>query len=301
MPSSALASFTFGDTNVRQPRLEVSAAGVALVTYSTSAGVTRHVLAWGATGAVAHPLSPPVAQQRFRVDYSGGWRSHHDARYWRTFRNACRPYAGPALPLEVAACTAPDGSYWALQSWQRNLPMRGYPPWTPTQSAYELHLSHWRGPLPVLDVTMAWTYQGAQQGLFGRFLYGGEPVYGTRTASASVDASFARNVSIDTFDSSYGSGWRHATQIATHVGDGGFCYSFVPQPPPAGYPSQDTHGNGLGTRLRVVADGPGVTPIVEWEGARLAGRFAPAANAAARAHFDAVLGGDAHCAPERPT
>jgi len=300
-PPPAGASFVFGDANVRHPQLEVSRAGIALVTYTTASGAVRHVLAWGASGAVAHPATPPVAQQQFRIDYSGGWKSHHDAGYWRTFRNACRPYSGPALPLLVAGCTAPDGSFWALQSWQRNLPMRGYAPWTAEQSAFELHLSHWSGPLPVLDVTMAWTYRGTQQGLFGRLLYRGQPVYGTRSTSSSVDDPWARNVSIDTFDSSYGSGWRHATQVSTDASDGGFCYTFVPQPPPAGYPSSDPRGDGLGSRIRVLAMGPGVTPIVQWVGSRLSGSFDPAANAAARSHFDAILGGDAHCAAERPS
>lgn len=301
LPGRASASYAFGDTNVRAPRLAVNGAGIALVTYVTATGTTRHVLAWGAVGGVAHPTSPPVAQQRFHLDYSGGWASRHDGSYWRTFRDACRPYGGPPLPFFVAGCTAPDGSEWALQRWQRNLPMRGYAPWTPAQSAVELHLSHWSGSLPVLDVTVAWTYGGVHQGIFGRFVYQGLPVYGAHTASSRSDDAFARNVSIDTYDSSYGAGWRHVTAVATDAGDGGFCYSFVPQPPPAGYPSNDTHGDGLGTRLRVVAMGPGVTPIVEWTGSRLPGSFDPGANAAARSRFDTELGADRHCASERPS
>ena len=39
----------------------------------------------------------------------------------------------------------------------------------------------------------------------------------------------------------------HDTAIGTHPKDGGFCYSFVPQAPPHGYPSTKPHGNGLGT------------------------------------------------------
>ena len=45
---------------------------------------------------------------------------------WPTFRNACAPYDGPALVYLVAACKAPDGSYWALQRWQRGLPLLGF-------------------------------------------------------------------------------------------------------------------------------------------------------------------------------
>jgi hypothetical protein len=63
-------------------------------------------------------------------------------------------------------------------------------------------------------------------------------VYGTRTASGRILDAFARNISIDTYDSDYGPGWRHDTAIATHLGNGGFCYSFVPQAPPPGYPGK---------------------------------------------------------------
>jgi hypothetical protein len=300
-PGSASGSFTFGDRNVRDPTLKVDRGGVALVTYATQAGAVRHVLAWGAVNAVAHPAAASAVQRRFLVDYSGGWRSRHDSRYWKTLRSACLPYSGPRLPFFVAGCTAPDGSYWALQRWRRNLPVRGYAPWTAAQRAVELQLSHWSGPLPVLDATMAWTYGGTLQGVFGRLLYRGQPVYGRRSPSSAVTDPWAREVSIDTFDSSFGSGWKHVTQIDTHTVDGGFCYSFVPQPPPAGYPSSATHGNGLGTRIRLEAIGPGVTPIVQWVGKRLEGPFSPARNGAARRHFDAILGGDHDCGPERPS
>jgi hypothetical protein len=301
LPARAAASYIFGDANVTAPQLAVNTHGVALITYTAPAGNVRHVLAWGAINGVPNPQSSDAAQAAFRLDYSGGWKSRHNARYWKTFRNACRPYDGPALPFLVTGCKASDGSYWALQSWQRNLPMRGYKPWLPAQSAYELHLSHWSGALPTLDVSMAWTYSGQQQGLFGRLVYRDQPVYGTRSTSARVRDAFARNVSIDTLDSSYGAGWQHGTQISTHAGNGGFCYTFVPQAPPAGYPSNDPRGNGLGRQIRVEAIGPGVTPIVQWIGNRLPSQYDPAANAKARAHFDAILGGDKHCAPERPS
>ena len=92
----------------------------------------------------------------------------------------------------MAACRAPDGSYWALQRWQRLLPMRGVDPWTRRQSAYELHVSHWTGPLPVLEVSPNWTYVGRWQGLFGRLTYLGRPVHGFRTPSATERDSYAR-------------------------------------------------------------------------------------------------------------
>lgn len=296
-PASVSASLILGDKDVTAPSLRVNAHGVALVEYTTGAGVRRHVLLSGAVNAFANPTIAP-RERAFRVDYSGGWKSRHDASYWRTFRNACRRYDGPPLPFLVAACKAPDNSYWALQAWRRNLPLRGFPAWTAEQKAVELHVSHWTGPLPVLEIDRHWTYGHAQQGFFGRLTYLSRPVYGTKTASAGTVDPFARNISIDTFDSDYGPGWRHDTAISTHTGDGGFCYSFVPQAPPAGYPSSKPRGNGLGELYRVSVIGPGVMPVIQWVGKRLT-RFDPVQQAAATARFDAILGSDRHCAPER--
>jgi hypothetical protein len=288
----------FGDLNTRNPTLKVDARGTALVEYTTAAGVRRHVLVWGAVNGLPHQTDPPTTQVRFSMDYSGGWKSQKDAGYWRTIRNHCSRYDGPALPFFVAGCKAPDGSYWALQAWQRNLPMRGFAPWTDKQRGVELHVSHWSGELPRLEVYRHWTYGRSTQGIFGRLTYRGRPVYGTRTASATVRDAFARNVSIDTFNSDYGRGWKHDTAIATHGGNGGFCYSFVPQAPPSGYPSTKPNGNGLGERHRVSAIGPGVTPIVQTVVPRLR-RYDAAAQRRATQRFDEILGTDRHCAPER--
>ena len=72
--------------------------------------------------------------------------------YWKTFGSTCLPYDGPALAWKIAACKAPDGSYWALQAWQRKLPNYGVPA-SGRAAGSELHLSHWTGALPVLAVT----------------------------------------------------------------------------------------------------------------------------------------------------
>ncbi len=83
---------------------------------------------------------PRARPSRRRPRPSSSWttpaagRAGSNPNYWRTFRDACRPYDGPALPLLITACKAPDGTYWALQAWQRNLPMRGFEPWTDWQT-----------------------------------------------------------------------------------------------------------------------------------------------------------------------
>jgi hypothetical protein len=298
VPPTAKGSLVLGDRNVRDPSLVVGADGVAVVSYTTTTGRLRHVLAWGAINGYPHQMDPPVTQAHFKLDYSGGWKSHGRATYWETIHDACSPYTGPALPFFVAGCTAPDGSYWALQRWQRNLPIGGFAPWTDAQKSVELHLSHWSGPLPMLEIYRHWTYGQTLQGFFGRLTYLGGAVYGTRTASASVNDTFARNISIDVFDSDFGSGWRHDTAISTDSGSGGFCFSFVAQAPPAGYPSSKPNGNGLGTRYRVSVSGPGVTPIVQWAGPSLTSHE-PAQQSAATQAFDRLLGSDTHCAAER--
>ncbi|MGZ4352284.1 MAG: hypothetical protein ACXVZ4_01945 [Gaiellaceae bacterium] len=297
LAGGAAASTILSDTDVKSPTLKVNAQGIALVQYATKTGLRRNVLVWGAVNAVPNPTVAPT-QQKFRIDYSGGWKSQHNAGYWKTFKNVCKPYTGPQLPFFTAGCTAPDGSNWALQTWDRNLPMRGFDPWTDQQKAMELHVSHWSGPLPQLEIYQHWTYANAWQGFFGRLMYDGQPVFGTRSPSATVADTWARNIYIDAYNSGYGPGWKHDTAITTHPGNGAFCYSFVPETPPKGYPSDKPLGLGLGERYRISVMGPGVTPIVQWEGPKLT-RFDASAQAQATQAFDQILAGDAHCAPER--
>ena len=126
------------DRNAQNIKLKVNRNGEALVSY-TAAGRTRNVLAWGALNALHPNPESSVPQIHFKLDYAGGWGKYRK-NYWTTFRSSCRAYDGPALAWLVAACKAPDGSYWALQSWQTPLPNLGFSPWTPKLSAWELHL-----------------------------------------------------------------------------------------------------------------------------------------------------------------
>jgi hypothetical protein len=292
----AAASQPLGDLNVQGLTLAVNANGKALLTYRREDGRVRHVLVWGAVNA--RPPSQRAPQIAFRFDYSGGLRSlgHYAAP---RFRDRCSRYDGPSLPFLVAACKAPDGTYWAVQAWQRLLPMRGFAPWLPQQGKLEFHVSHWSGPLATLEVSQNWTYGGRWQGIFGRLTYRGSPVYGFRTPSATRRDPYARFVYIDAHDSAYGSGWRHDTAIVTHVGDGAFCYSFVPQAPPAGYPDSAPRGPAIGDAHRVTVMGPGVTPDVQWVGAAL-GAYDAGRDRGFNALFDRLVGPhDRVCAAER--
>jgi hypothetical protein len=280
-PASARASQLI-DRNASHVRLAVNRAGQALVTYRARGGV-RHVLAWNAVNAI-HPEAG-VPQVTFRLDYSGGWGTYRRP-VWKTFRNACRPYAGPPLAWFVSGCTAPDGSLWALQAWQRELPNYGLDP-TPGEAVWELRLSHWTGPLPVLTIHLDWAYRRYDH-LFGSLTYLGAPVYGFgSTASGAPLDRFGRNIYLDTYDSAYGAGWRRENSFLSHRGMGSFCYGF--------YPHGD-RASGKGTQYRATAIGPGVTPDVMWQGAAL-GSYDPAADRALADVQRATIGADPLCHP----
>lgn len=268
------------DRNARDVSLAVDTKGEALITYHAGSQL-KHVLAWGAVDAIAPTRSR--AQVAFNLDYAGGWGKYH-SDYWKTFGNACRPYTGPQLAWLVTACTAPDGSYWALQAWQRELPDYGVAP-TPAQSAWELRLSHWTGSLPVLDISLGWAYRKFDK-LFGTFTYDGSPVFGFRSTSSGEPLdTFGRNVYVDTFDSAYGPGWKRDNSFLTHTGLGSFCYGFYPH---------GAHPAGNGTRYRATAEGPGVTPDVMWQGSA-PGSFDAAAEAQVNDRLSAL--DDPRCRP----
>jgi hypothetical protein len=227
--------------DAREVTLRVNAERTALVTYR-GGGELRRLLAWGAVNE----------ETQFRLDYSGGWSSFRRA-VWRTFKDACEPYEGPGLAWLVAACRAPDGSSWALQSWQRTLPFHGQPPSKTFHGAWELRLSHWRGETARLEVWQDWKYSARFESLFGRYTYRGVPVHGP-------GEDFVRRAYINTFNSGYGPGWWRADALATHRPTGVFCAIF------ADY-LKDRFGvnRGRGERYRITIPGPGVTPDVAWE------------------------------------
>jgi len=262
------------DRNATGVKLEVNAKGEAMITY-TARGTLKHVLAWGAVNAIPPNQSRP--QVAFKLDYSGGYGKYHIAQYWTKMGGVCLPYDGPPLADVVAACKAPDGSFWALQSWQRALPDYGATPGA-SQAAYELHLSHWTGALPVLTVTADWSYHRFNH-LFGTFTYGGVGVYGFKsTPQGQPLDTYGRNVYVDTYDSAYGAGWKRDNSFLTHGPGGSFCYGFYPH---------GSHPAGNGTKYRATIEGPGVAPDVMWEGNAPA-PYDAATQAAANAQIQAL-------------
>lgn len=224
--------------NVSRPTLSIDRHGRAHVTYRVR-GVRQTLTASGAINARAPSTTRP--QVRFKL------------RYGAKGTGVCRPYDGPPLAWLIKACKAPDGSYWALQTWVRLKQNYGG-----TGGAKELHLSHWRGPLASLVISQNWAERRYRH-LFGRLTYRGRGVYGfTATPHGAPLDSYGRNVYVDTFDSAYGRGWHRENSFLTHhrgktLGD--FCYGFFPH---------GSHPAGKGTRYRATAVGPGVTPDVLW-------------------------------------
>jgi hypothetical protein len=258
--------------NASDVTLAVSPAGRALVGYRAQ-GQRRHVLAWGAVDALQPARDRD--QVAFRLDYAGGGP---------TFEDVCGPYRGPPLHWLVTACTAPDGSHWALQAWQRALPVYGVAP-TPRQAAWELRLSHWTGDVAALRVRLNWAY-GRFHHLFGTLTYRGRPVHGFRSTPAGQPLdTFGRNVYLDTRDSAYGAGWKRENGFLTHLGSGAFCYGLFPH---------DGRPSGAGQRYRATVSGPGVTPDVGWE-APAPGPFVRALDVVANDRIESL--GDALCRP----
>jgi hypothetical protein len=254
------------DRNATGVKIAVNAKGEALLTYS-KAGSVHHVLVWGAINAI--PPQEGAHQAKFKVDYSGGWGSRsRKTVYWKHFGSICGRYDGPVLPNVVAACKAPDGSYWAAQSWPQPLPDLGFTPWTPTFSALWLEVSHWTGDTAQLDTGSNWVYGGRFEAIFGRLTYHGQPVYGFGTTryGAPTDG-FGSLIYLDTFNSMYGPGWRRENSFVSHNPTGVFCYGFYTfDPTKGGYQHPpgwtERRGPGTGDQYRLTASGPGVTPNV---------------------------------------
>ena len=265
------------DRNATDVHIGVDRKGEALLTYRVG-GVLKHVLAWGAINALGPTAD--AKQVRFQLDYAGGWGKYH-SEYWKTFVDSCAPYSGPSLPYFVTGCTAPDGSFWAVQGFPQPLPDLGFTPWTTAQRGIWLELSHWSGALPKLEVWQGWIYNNRYDEIFGRLTYQGQPVFGFGTTQHGAPTDgFGRLIYLDTYDApAYGPGWRRENSFVAHNPTGAFCYGFYPFNPTVGgyqYPPDETaiRGPGVGTRYRITAQGPGVTPDITWEGAAL-GNYTP--------------------------
>ncbi|HEX2111094.1 MAG TPA: hypothetical protein VHF67_06030 [Gaiellaceae bacterium] len=258
LPAPAAASEKLTD-NASNVALKVDGAGHAVV-YFTRNGRRYHPLVWGAVNARHPTRSAP--QLSFKIDYSGGYM-RLGRPLWKTIRDRCRPYDGPPLPWLVAACKAPDGSYWALQEFRRLLPNLGLEPWRREQRARELHISHWSGGVARLEVWADWVMSERWHEVFGRLTYRGQPVYGfSSTPTGAPLDGYGRLIYLDVYNSALGRGWKRENSFLAGRPNGRFCYMFVPRDRYAGYPRGPRRPAAHGERYRLTAGGPGVTPFV---------------------------------------
>ena len=180
------------DRNASAIKLEVNAKGEALISYKAHgeaearARLGRVERDRADAGAAAGRVQARLRRRLGQVPPD----------YWKTFKNSCGAYDGPKLAWFVAGCTAPDGSYWALQAWQRMLPNYGVTA-TAAQSVWELRLSHWTGDLPVLTINTDWAWHQWDH-LFGTFTYNGQPVFGYKaTPGGNPLDTFGRNIYVE--------------------------------------------------------------------------------------------------------
>ncbi len=248
---------------------------VAVVTYQ-SGGVWHRALVWGAMNARFY--STKVPQVQFSINYNGGAGSPFGANAWKHITNMCTPDQAlkSSMAVTVAACTMNNNAseHWALQEWQRTLPDAGVHPATTTARAWELQVSHWTDKFnPVLWLKWGWANAAGSvhyDHLYGVFAVDGHRVYGhASTRVGSPTDGYGRNIYVDAQNSAWSKdgaytqpgGWVRWNGFLTHYPHGDFCASVYKTTYGVTRP-----GYAAATMYRATAMGPGVTPIVRWQG-----------------------------------
>ncbi len=251
------------DTNVKNSTIMVDGKGNALVRY-TKRGKKAAVLYWGAMNADRRKKNT----LEFKRDRSAGWSSGR-SDYWKTkkFKNKCGSYTGPELPYLVDACTHSDGSHWTLQYWPRLASNGGGD--AENYKDKELRLSHFTGEAAQMKITPNWSWGGQYMHIVAELTYQGKPWYAIKfLGEGQVTDKIGRNVTIDSYNSDLGSGWRRVNAILTHRPSGQMCYGFTPK----SWNGNDySPGYSSENRYRLTVPGPGVSPDnqFEFDGVRL--------------------------------
>ena len=175
------------------------------------------------------------------------------------------PDDGPTLAWLVQACKAPDGSYWALQRWQRLKPNFGGTRWTVGAAPLPLEQARSRE----LVMYQNWAFDRYRH-IFGRLTYDGVGVYGFKATGAGDPLDdYGRNIYLDTFNSCVRQGLASARQLP-HAS---------PWPHTGGLLLRLLRARRASARQRdeVPRDcrGPGVTPDVMWSADDIGGFKAP--------------------------
>ena len=263
---AAAASTPLGDLAVHDLRLQVNANGKALLTYRREDGRIRNVLVWGAINA--RPPSTDGAAGRLPVRLLGRAREPRPLRRaavrepLRAVRRAAPPV--PRHRLQGARRDLLGGAGVAAAAADARASRRGCRSRESSSSTSRTG----RGRSRELEVSQNWTYGGHWQGLFGRLTYAASPCTAStrRRRRSAATATRATSTSTRTTRPTAPAGATTQAKCCTS-GNGAFCYSFVPQVPPPGYPgSRAPRGPAIGDAHRVTVMGPGVTPDVQWEG-----------------------------------
>jgi hypothetical protein len=242
-------------------------------------GEAKKCLVWGGVNGNANPeVGPPVELQK---NYLGkGFGADTSSRYKG-------PGPTDGLGLVVSSVTVPNGSHWVAQKWRRMQPNYGLRPDDPLDRAVELHVSHFSGPLPQLEVWSTWApnLRDSEGGhvlhrLLARHRYKGKPVYGIATNRFGAPLSvYERNmrISVQNGPADYvryrqgGKVWQRENGIICgHRRSGVCCYGFGVRthdgrdgtwkdetiPVKAG-----RRGPATGSLYLCEVEGPGATPI----------------------------------------
>jgi hypothetical protein len=248
-------------TQTSQEGLMVNAKGVAKVAYKQK-GKQKCVLYKGALNAGKFSRDGVPNAVGFKYDRSCGWKSKWiNHKEIKKFKNACQPYSGPALPYVVASCSMADGSHWVIQKWARTTPNYGG---DPTSYTKETRLSHFSGEPAQLNIIPNWSWSGRFFHIATTFTYQGKPWYAVNfKENGYVLDGIGRNVTIDSYNSDMGAGWRRVNAVLTHRPAGQLCFGFSPKELPSG--GRSGSGYSSENRYRLAVPGPGVSPDIETE------------------------------------
>jgi len=146
----------------RDPSLRVDAAGNAEVNWTTGDG------------------------RRLSLVIDGSGALHYGGRLGSA--DVSRPTADAAVPWAVVVRRAPDGGFYALQSWRRLV-----------DGPLELRFSRWRGDATKLTLRTICCKWGSEN-VEGNASFHGRPIFGFEaTPQGSPLDPYGRNVYLDTF------------------------------------------------------------------------------------------------------
>jgi hypothetical protein len=198
---------------IRVGALAVCAGAMA----SAGAGPAAHASVEVAAGALGATLAVDAAGDAV-VSWTDGGDGRHtllvardgSLRYGGVMAGAdvSRSTGAVRLPWQVAVRETPDGSFYALQAWQRL-----------DDGPMELRFSRWRGEPTTLSLHVVCCKWGSVN-LEGSASFHGRPIYGYRsTPQGSPLDPYGRNVYLDTLQSGR---WQRMMGILTHRPTGFF-------------------------------------------------------------------------------